>query len=120
MALSEQLGNPTIRDLLFQMHDIFNQDPELSLNGAYKHFAYLVSEIEYEKARRRVLVTGFYSLDVDWDKVDCTYYHMAYVLMTVERYNHSEYWSQQEFNQERSMLKEEFQMAYEKLLQEQI
>lgn len=68
---------------------------------------------EERRARSRVLQTGVWSLDFDWDEIDFTYYQMAYRIICVQRYGHSELWSVQDFNNEYQILKEKCKVNYD-------
>ncbi|MBR1956556.1 MAG: hypothetical protein IKA13_04490 [Bacteroidales bacterium] len=112
-ALNELANNPFLRDLVDKMVKKLDQDPLYSLGGMTDYLITLIMDEEERRARLRVLQTGVWSLDVDWDEIDFTYYQMAYKIICVERYGHSEFWSAKDFNNEYQTLKEKCKVNYD-------
>lgn len=112
-ALNELANNPFLRDLVDKMVKKLDQDPLYSLGGMTDYLITLIMDEEERRARLRVLQTGVWSLDVDWDEIDFTYYQMAYKIICVERYGHSEFWSAKDLNNEYQTLKEKCKVNYD-------
>lgn len=112
-ALNELANNPFLRDLVEKMVKKLDQDPLYSLGGMTDYLITLIMDEEESRARLRVLQTGVWSLDVDWDEIDFTYYQMAYKIICVQRYGHSEFWSAKDFNNEYQILKEKCKVNYD-------
>ncbi len=112
-ALNELANNLFLRDLVDKMVKKLDQDPLYSLGGMTDYLITLIMDEEERRARLRVLQTGVWSLDVDWDEIDFTYYQMAYKIICVERYGHSEFWSAKDFNNEYQTLKEKCKVNYD-------
>ncbi len=90
-----------------------DQDPLYSLGGMTDYLITLIMDEEERRARSRVLQTGVWSLDVDWDEIDFTYYQMAYRIICVQGYGHSEFWSVIDFNNEYQTLKDKCKVNYD-------
>lgn len=112
-ALNELANNPFLRDLVEKMAKKLDQDPLYSLGGMTDYLITLIMDEEESRARLRVLQTGVWSLDVDWDEIDFTYYQMAYRIICVQGYGHSEFWSVIDFNNEYQTLKDKCKVNYD-------
>lgn len=112
-ALNELANNPFLRDLVEKMVKKLDQDPLYSLGGMTDYIITLIMDEEENRARLKVRTTGIWSIDVDWDEIDFTYYQMAYKIICVERYGHSEFWSAKDFNNEYQTLKEKCKVNYD-------
>ena len=77
-ALNELANNPFLRDLVEKMAKKLDQDPLYSLGGMTDYITTLILDEEENRARLKVRTSGIWSIDVDWDKIDFTYYQMAY------------------------------------------
>lgn len=102
-----------MRDLVEKMAKKLNQDPLYSLGGMTDYLITLIMDEEENRARLKVRTSGIWSIDVDWDKIDFTYYQMAYKIICVQRYGHSEFWSAKDFNNEYQILKEKCKVNYD-------
>ena len=112
-ALNELANNPFLRDLVEKMAKKLDQDPLYSLGGMTDYLITLIMDEEERRARSRVLQTGVWCLDVDWDEIDFTYYQMAYRIICVQGYGHSEFWSVIDFNNEYQTLKDKCKVNYD-------
>ena len=117
-ALQEKERNATIQDLVTQIDNKLEQDPQLSVDGMCDYLAHMIADKEHTYAKEKVIVSGNHSLEVDWDKPDFDYYHMSYRIALVEKYNTRENISIEEFSQERKYLKEKCIKAYNDILRE--
>ena len=111
-ALNELANNPFLRDLVEKMAKKLDQDPLYSLGGMTDYITTLIMDEEENRARLKVRTSGIWSIDVDWDKIDFTYYQMAYKIICVQRYGHSEFWSAEDFNNEYQTLKDKCKVNY--------
>lgn len=112
-ALNELAINPLLRDFVEKMAKKLDQDPLYSLDGMTDYIITLIMDEEENRARLKVMQTGVWSLYVDWDEIDFTYYQMAYRIICVQRYGYSEYWSVKDFNNEYQTLKDKCKVNYD-------
>ena len=115
-ALTELSSNAIVMHFVKKMESKLKQDSKYSYEGMKSYFAELVAEQEHTNAKERILRTGIKSLDIDWETLDFKYYHMAFRIIAVQKYNQSEYMKKQEFEEENKALLILCSEAYNRLL----